>query len=288
MNNIILTSKSEYLSEKLKKNTRSYRILLPQKNKDKKYVFPDGEIFVRVDEKKISKGRTVIVHTGSPDPNGGLVELEMILALLKNRNVRPEIFFTYFPYSLQDREFSQGELNAARSIVEKLIEYYSVRKIYALDAHFFGRKWTSKYPFENISAVRKFQAMIEKKYPDVTYYTPDAGSARRTKIKGFRKKRKNSFEITISAGKIDPKKMRGKIVAIVDDLIQTGGTLNKTCDELRIHEAEKIIVFATHAVLEGGIEKVKNACDEIYLTNSIHNKYSNIDIVDLLVDKIGA
>src|SRR3990167_9139587 len=111
--NIILNSTSEYLFNSLTKS--GLPVFICGKNKDKKYSFPDGEAYVRIDGLNRIKGRTIIVHSGSPNPSKGLIELEMLLAILQAKKIKPlEVFFTYFPYGQQDKIFLPGELNAAR------------------------------------------------------------------------------------------------------------------------------------------------------------------------------
>ncbi len=151
---IILTSTVEHLAESLEKKGKNFELIFPEKNKEGRRFFPDGEVYLRISAIGSLKGkRVVVLHSGAPEPNSGLIELELILQILKDFKIRPDLFFTYFPYGQQDRIFQQGEINAAESLVKKLINYYGVKKIYVIDPHFGKMGWVNRYPLINVSAM---------------------------------------------------------------------------------------------------------------------------------------
>jgi phosphoribosylpyrophosphate synthetase len=76
--------------------------------------------------------------------------------------------------------------------------------------------------------------------------------------------------------------LKGKIVGVVDDIIETGGTLLRFYEVLEKAGAKKIIVLATHGVSASGIAKVKKQYLKLYLTNTIKQKGANIDITELI------
>src|SRR5580765_7742513 len=97
---LIVTSNAEHIARILSKNP-DFHIHYLEKNKDGKRHFPDGETYVNLGE--LCNTKTVVLHSGAPNPNDGLVELEFVLGILKERNVkRIELFITYFPYGQQD------------------------------------------------------------------------------------------------------------------------------------------------------------------------------------------
>ena len=123
---IIPTTHAEHIGKKLTKKP-DLEVVFLGKNKDNKRYFPDGEIYVRIPEINDLGGRTVVIHAGSPDPGNGFVELKMTLEILKNSRVAPlEVFFTYFPFGMQDHFDRLGETNMAENIVKELIDYYKV------------------------------------------------------------------------------------------------------------------------------------------------------------------
>jgi len=279
---IIPTLKVKHLTGILAKK---FKILLPGLNKNGKGYFPNGEVYVRIPKiARIKNKRVIVLHSGAPEPNKGLIELELILQILKDNKIKPEIFFTYFPYGMQDKIFEKGETNVAQSLVEKLTNYYEVKKIYTIDAHFGGRKWVKKYPIINISAVPLLIEKAKKDFgEDVLFLSPDIGGERRTKILGFKKKRLSSFNVEIFSSRLN---LKGKIVAVVDDVIKTGGTLLKFYKIAKKSGANKVIALATHGVLRDGISKIKKKYSKLYLTNTIKQKESNIDITELILKNI--
>ena len=95
--NIIPTSQAEYVGKNLAK--KGLKVIFSEKNREGKRYFPDGEVYVKISKVGKIKGRTIVLHSGAPNPNDGLIELEMILEILKKSKARTiEIFFTYFPY----------------------------------------------------------------------------------------------------------------------------------------------------------------------------------------------
>jgi len=279
---IIPTLKVKHLTGILAKK---FKILLPGLNKNGGSYFPNGEVYVRIPKiARIKNKRVIVLHSGAPEPNKGLIELELILQILKDNKIKPEIFFTYFPYGMQDKIFEKGETNVAESLVEKLTNYYEVKKIYTIDAHFGGRKWVKKYPIINISAVPLLIEKAKKDFgEDVLFLSPDIGGVRRTKILGFKKKRLSSFDVEIFSSRLN---LKGKIVAVVDDVIKTGGTLLKFYKIAKKSGANKVIALATHGVLRDGISKIKKKYSKLYLTNTIKQKESNIDITELILKNI--
>jgi len=228
---IITTSKSEHIAKSLSKNS-DFNIIYIGKNKDGQRYFPDGEVYVNLGE--LSGQKTVVLHSGAPDPNDGLVELEFVLGLLKDKQINPiELFITYFPYGKQDSIFKDGEINAAETLIRKWINFYGVKKIYIVDAHFMGRDWVDKYPIENISSIGILKKTALDKYPEISFISPDAGGTRRNNLCGFVKKRKNSYNIEISGDKDMEENIGGKIVGVVDDMIETGGTMVSVCEKCR-------------------------------------------------------
>ncbi|HTW96953.1 MAG TPA: ribose-phosphate diphosphokinase [Candidatus Methylomirabilis sp.] len=282
--NIILNSTSRHFAKSFA--NKNFRVFTSGTNKDGKYIFPDGEVYARLDNIEKIKGRTIIIHSGAPDPSGGLVELEMLLSILRQQRVKPiEIFFTYFPYGRQDKSFLPGEANTVKDILDKLTKYYQVRRIYIVDPHFGHRDWLKNYPVRKISAFKLFKDTIVKKYPGILFLSADNGQAERSGISGAKKKRANSFEVKFQLGDIF-RKIKGKNICLVDDLIETGGTLVKLAAECRRLGAKKIIVFVTHGVLPEGIERVSAHVDEFYTTNSIGQRKFRLDIGGLIGESI--
>jgi ribose-phosphate pyrophosphokinase len=284
-NFLIPTSSVKHLAKSVLRKTETFEIIFPDLNRDEKRYFPDGEIYVKIPNlNKIKNKRVIVLHSGAPKPNEGLIELELILQILNDYKVKPEVFFTYFPYGMQDKVFEKGETNVAENLIEKLINYYKVKKIYVIDPHFGGRKWVKKYPIISISAV---PILIEKAKKDfgenILFLSPDIGGQRRTGISGMKKERLNSFNVKMFSRKLN---LKGKIIGVVDDMIKTGGTLLKFAEFVKKSGVKKIIALITHGVISSGVRKIKKKYSKLYLTNTVKQKESNIDITNLILKNI--
>ncbi|OIP75723.1 MAG: hypothetical protein AUK06_01440 [Parcubacteria group bacterium CG2_30_36_18] len=282
---IIPTSQVRYLVKRIREKTKDLEVISPDLSRDKKRYFPDGEVYMRIlNADKLRDKRVIVLYSGAPRPNEGLMELELILQILRDNNVKPEVFFTYFPYGMQDKVFDKGETNVAENLIEKLINYYKVKKIYVIDPHFGGRKWIKKYPIISISAVPLLVEKAKKDFgKNILFFSPDIGGKRRTGFKAMEKKRLSSFEVKMFPSRVN---FKGKIIGVIDDMIKTGGTLLKFYEIAEKLEAKKIIALVTHGVMPVGISKIKKKYSKLYLTNTIKQKEANIDIIDLILKTI--
>ncbi len=285
---IIPTSSTRHLAKTInKKKPRGVFVIFPQENKIGSRFFPDGEIHMKLPLKPFLKTRgyrAIILHSGYPDPNAGLIELELIVQIIKDKNIKKELFFSYFPYGMQDMIFERGETNAAENLVKKFVNYYGTKKIFIIDPHFAKRPWVKKYPIKEISAV-PFLIKNAKKYfgENILLLSPDIGGKRRTGILGMSKKRLTPQKVKISLPKIS---LKGKIIGVVDDVIKTGGTLLKCYDIVKKLGAKKVIALITHGVISVGIRNIKNKYSKLYLTNTISQKEANVNIADLILKNI--
>ena len=283
---LILTSSAAHLADFLDKKDFG-KVFFPDKNKDGLNYFPDKETYAKFSNLRGIANRIVVVHSGQPNPNDGLQELEITLGILKDAGKKNiEVFFTYFPYGMQDKIHAKGELNAAQNLIKKLIQFYKVKKIWIIDAHFWGARWTKKYPLKNISAVPLLMEAAKKDYSNILFLTPDKGGQKRTKIIGFSKKRHNSFEVEFDHDKNHAKNIKGKTIGVIDDLLETGGTLVKFKEKCLQYRAKEAVALITHGVLPIGIKKIKSNYKKLYLTNSISRPEANINIFDLIKDHL--
>jgi len=282
---IIPTFATEHLTKNILSKAKKIEIIFPNLNKEGKRHFPDREIYIRISKiNKLRKKRIIILHSGAPKPNEGLIELELILQILKENKLKSEIFFTYFPYGTQDKVFKKGEANVAKHLIEKLVSYYKVKKIYTIDPHFEKREWTKKYPLFAISAVPLLIKRAKEDFgKNILFFSPDKGGERRTGIKGIKKRRLNSFKVKIVSQRLNFKR---KIIGVVDDIIKTGSTLLEFYEFAKGSGAQKILALATHGIIPAGIQKVKERYFKLYLTNTVKGKYSNVDITDLILKTI--
>lgn len=286
-NYLILTSSAEHFEKKLQKG--GFEVILPDLNREKKKYFPDGEVYVRLSGvKEMRQKRAIIVHAGAPKPNDGLVELELVLQILKDNNIRPEIFFTYFPYGQQDRIFEEGETNVAENLIKKLVGYYAVKKIYAVDPHFAQMNWLKSYPLTTISATSFLKEKVKRDFGEnVLFLATDKGGQRRFKIAGFDKVRENSYRVELKLSEKLIDLIKGRVVCLVDDLIETGNTLLRAAELSKKYGAKKVICLTSHCLLKEGVEKARKKFAKVYLTNTIYRpEFSQIDISQIILKAI--
>ncbi|PIR71704.1 MAG: hypothetical protein COU43_01050 [Candidatus Nealsonbacteria bacterium CG10_big_fil_rev_8_21_14_0_10_37_25] len=286
---IIPTSITEHLAKKILVKTEIFEIIFPDLSKDGGRYFPDREVYMKILKANQLRGkRVIILHSGAPRPNEGLIELELILQILRDNKIQPEVFFAYFPYGMQDKVFEKGETNVAENLIEKLVNYYRVKTIYVIDPHFGGRKWMKKYPITNISAIPILMKEAKKDFgKDILFLATDEGGKRRFKVNGFNKIRKNSHTVELTLSKKLEKIIKGKVIGIVDDILKTGGTLIKASEKCKKLKSRKVLGLVTHGVLKEGIKKVRKNFEKLYLTNSINQpEIPQIDITKLILKNL--
>ena len=304
MKNIIFANSAKHLLDKVKQtgilSPSEYNITYPLPNNEGKFIFPDGESYLRLENMdSIKANPTTVVFSGQTKDNktnDTLLELEILLYILKNTADSIELVFTYMPYAMQDNEFKTGEANVARQMIEKYLNYFSVKKITVFDAHCSNKDWFKKIKAEGkikniINPITSlFREKLEKDFGDdadkFVFIAPDFGAQKRLNMDGFGKKRIDSYNIELKDGSLDLKNKAGKNICVCDDLIESGGTLSQVAQKLKDAGAKKTIAFATHGVLRTGLERIKKAYDKIYITNTINQEYTNMDISMILAKEL--
>ena len=226
--------------------------------------FPDEEFYFRILD-DITGKHVIIVQTTYPDPN--VIELFLLQNAVEEAGAKEiSIVIPYFGYARQDTKFQDGEPISAKAMAN-LISLNADRVI-TVDPHkeyildFFS---TSAY---SCSAVPELAKYLKKKNIDMIL-APDKGALERARIDGT----------TIE---IKPKKLeaQNKNVAIIDDIISTGGTMAKSIQQLKKHGAKNVYVACTHGLFAGGaIKKLSSAgSKEIIATDTIQSKFSKVKI----------
>jgi len=301
---IIPTSSAEHIGKRLQESYPGANVLFLGINRDKKKFFPDGEQYTQIPDIELLEGeRVVVIHSGMPDPDIGLIGLYHTLSVLKKptkskkigdkhfeytdlkKPASVEVFFTYFPYARQDKRFETGELIAAEDVFDNVVNHYGVKRVYTIDLHCADADWLKNYPVTNISASGVLKAAMEKDgYKNVVHMAPDMGAQERNGLKGLEKIRENSFEVKVRA---NPEvNVCGEIVVVDDDIISTGGTMVRARNKFLELGAKDVLASITHGVMADGIEKVKGNYTKLYLTNTIDRPDANVDISGLVWNTI--
>jgi len=247
--------------------------------------FPDGELYLRLLE-DVSGEDVIVVQTAYPD--GNIIELLLLLnAIREAGGERITAVIPYLGYARQDRRFNDGEPVSAKVIAEVISinadEVITVdpHKEYILD--FFN------IPSRSCSAVSLLAEYLKDRDIELVL-APDKGAMMRAKqaaeILNVEYDYLEKTRIDATTIQITPKEMKvsGKKIAIIDDIISTGGTMAKAIKELKKQGAESVYAACTHGLFVGeAARKIQSAgCDEIISTDTIPNPYIKVQIAPLL------
>ena len=243
--------------------------------------FPDGETYTRVGGDL--KDNDVYVLCSCQNNSDRIVsEIDSITGGLKYSGAKSKnLFGAYLPYGRQDKRFKKGEANRARDLVRRWKKDYS--KIWVIDYH-SSEKWTKS--LKKLSAVDLLKESAERDYEIDLYMSPDSGGEKRTGIKGANKERKSSWNVDIDMSNMTKELVKGKNIAVVDDLVSTGGTMCKAHEKLKNLGAKKVLAIETHGVLKEGINRIKNTFDGFYLSNTIDRDDANVDISPMITEAL--
>ncbi len=261
--------------------------------------FPDGEGYVRVPSESFGVIRSEpVILVSNTFPDSGIMRTILMLEAindirkgdlenLKNEgeqimdNVGPGIFLAvpYYGYARQDKRFSPGETVSARVISEILGR--SCDGMVILDLHEPKVLDGSELKIGFVSSMPEIADVLEKEVNPDFILSPDKGAIDRAsevaKIGGWEfsyleKTRIDAHTIEHQAKDLD---VNGKVVAIVDDMISTGGTICRASDALRRQGAKAVYAACTHGLFTGGaLSKLANHVDGVYTTDSLRNPRS--------------
>jgi len=248
--------------------------------------FPDDELYVRIID-DVAGEHVIIIQTTYPDFN--IIELFLLQNAAEEANVKEiSIVIPYFGYARQDTKFQNGEPISAKALAN-LISLNADRVI-TVDPHkehildFFS---TNAFSCSAVSEIAKY---LKEKNIDLVL-APDKGALERakkaSKIIGCDFDYMEKTRIDGTTVEIKPKKLdaENKNVAIIDDIISTGGTMAISIQELKKHKAKKVSVACTHGLFAGdAVKKLNSAgCDEIISTDTIQSDYSKVRVSPCLI-----
>lgn len=247
--------------------------------------FPDGELYVRIKE-NIENHEITIIQTTYPDEN--IIELFLLLDACKRANAKKiTVIIPYFGYARQDKQFKTGEPISAEALAKLIC--INADEVITIDPHKEHVKDFFSIPAKSISVVPELAAYLRNKNVDVVL-APDKGAMNRAEhaakilscdVDYLEKTRIDGSTISIKPKQLE---VKDKTVAIIDDIISTGGTMAAAIIELKKQKAAKVYVACTHGLFAGdAIEKLKKAqCDEIISTDTIKSAYSKVKIAPVL------
>ena len=247
--------------------------------------FGDGEIFVEVCENLRGEDVFIIQSTSTP-ANDSLMELLIIIDTLKRSSARRiTAVLPYYGYARQDRKTGPRTPISAK-LIANLIEAAGANRVLTMDLHAAQIQGFFDIPTDNLFAApvfaRDLEMRIAKHKLQPIIVSPDVGGLVRARLLAKRlgcglaviDKRRDA------EGKSEIMNVIGDIAKLdclmVDDIVDTAGTLCNATDALLEHGAKSVAAVITHGVLSGQArEKIeKSALDEIIITDSIRNRES--------------
>jgi len=265
-------------------------------------VFSDGEIYVQINENVRGTDVFIVQPTSTPVDRHLMELLLMIDALKRASAQRITAVLPYYGYARQDRKDKPRVPISAR-LVAAILETAGADRVLTLDLHAPQIQGFFDIPVDHLFSM---PVMIEyyrtQNTPDLTVVSPDAGGVERAR--GFakrlnaplaiidkRREEANVAEVMNVVGEV-----RGRNCLIVDDLIDTAGTLVKGAEALMGKGAQSVSACATHAVLSGpAVSRIEeSALKEVVFTNSIPlseaarqcKRIKSLSIANLMADAI--
>ncbi|MDP0588762.1 MAG: ribose-phosphate pyrophosphokinase [Candidatus Endonucleobacter bathymodioli] len=265
--------------------------------------FSDGEVAVEIQENV--RGRDVfIVQSTCAPTNDNLMELLVIAdAVRRSSAIRVTAVLPYFGYARQDRRPRSSRVPISAKVVADMIATVGIDRVLTVDLHadqiqgFFG------IPVDNIYATPiLLDDIARQNFDNAVIVSPDHGAVVRARsvakrlncelaIIDKRRPEANKVEVMNVIGEVS-----GRTCVLVDDIIDTAGTLCQAASALKAHGAEKVYSYCTHPVLSGkALENMANSdLDELVVTNTIPlstaakalSKIRQLDMSSLLAESL--
>ena len=264
--------------------------------------FSDGEIYVSIKENV--RGKDVfVVQATSPPVNDNLVELLLMIDTLKRASAkRITAVIPYFGYARQDRKCAPRVPISAR-LVADLIEAAGAHRVLAFELHAGQIQGFFRIPVDHMYAIPVFVSYLVHNVfggmANPVIVSPDAGGMERARALA---KRVDASLAIIDKRRSGPNvahvmhiigEVSGRDCIIVDDMVDTAGTLTEAAAALKANGARRVLAVIVHPVLSGpAIERVRQSCiDQLIVTDSIlvseeRRAASGNKIVQLPVDEL--
>jgi ribose-phosphate pyrophosphokinase len=242
--------------------------------------FSDGEANIEIMENVRGKDVFILQPTCAPT-NDNLMELVLMADALKRSSAgRITAAMPYFGYARQDRRPRSSRVPISAKVVANLLEAAGVDRVLTMDLHADQIQGFFDIPVDNIYATSVLlNDLVKKQYENLMVVSPDVGGVVRARafakrlecdlaIIDKRRPKANSSEVMNIIGEVE-----GRTCVIMDDMVDTAGTLVKAAQALKARGAQKVIAYCTHAVLSGpAIERLSapdSGLDELVVTDTI-------------------
>ena len=272
----LLTGNSnKYLSQKISKYLKTKLVHSSIKK------FADGEIYIEINE-NIRGNSIFLIQSVSSPANDNLMELLLCIDALKRSSAKNiTAVIPYFGYARQDRKVVPRTSISAK-LVSNLITKAGADRIVTVDLHAGQIQGFFDIPVDNLFATPIFARHIKKnlKTKNLVCVAPDVGGTERARALGKmldvglaivdkRRPAPGKSQVMNIVGNV-----KGKTCIIVDDIIDSGGTIVNAAKALVDRGAREVHVYVTHGVLSGSaVEKIKNSkIKKLILTDTIDNE----------------
>ena len=266
--------------------------------------FSDGEIVVEIEENVRGKDVFVIQPSCSPT-NENLMELLVMIDALKRASaLRITAVIPYYGYARQDRRSRSARVPITARLVADMIDLAGADRVLTVDLHADQIQGFFSIPVDNVYASPILLGDVwRQKYDDLMVVSPDVGGVVRARalakrlddadlaIIDKRRPKANVSEIMHIIGDVE-----GRTCVMIDDLVDTAGTLCHAAKALKDQGALKVVAYCTHAVLSGAAaENVKNSVlDELVVTDTIPlseelkkiDKIRQLSVAEMLAETI--
>ena len=242
-------------------------------------VFSDGEVAVDIQENVRGKDVFIVQSTCQPTNNNLMELLVMADALRRSSAGRITAVIPYFGYARQDRRVRSARVPITAKVVADMITAVGIDRVVTVDLHADQIQGFFDIPVDNVYGTPLFVADIERqKHDDLMVVSPDVGGVVRARalakqlndadlaIIDKRRPKANESQVMHIIGEVE-----GRTCVLVDDIVDTAGTLCKAAQALKDHGAAKVIAYCTHPVLSGpAIDNISNsAMDQLVVTDTI-------------------
>jgi ribose-phosphate pyrophosphokinase len=241
--------------------------------------FSDGEVTVEIMENV--RGRDVfVVQSTSPPANDHLMQLLVMVDACRRASAgRITAVMPYFGYSRQDRRPRATRVAITAKLVANMLAGAGVHRVLTVDVHADQIQGFFDIPVDNVYASPVLLGDVwRQKYDDLVVVSPDVGGVVRARaiakrlddadlaIIDKRRPRANESEVMNIIGEVE-----GKSCVLVDDLVDTAGTLCQAARALKDVGAKRVVAYITHPVLSGpAIERIATSeLDELVVTDTI-------------------
>ncbi|MFI2811653.1 MULTISPECIES: ribose-phosphate pyrophosphokinase [Microbulbifer] len=240
--------------------------------------FSDGEIAVEITDNV--RGRDVFVVQSTCQPtNRNLMELILLVDALRRASAgRITAVVPYFGYARQDRRVRSQRVPISAKVVADMMVSVGIDRVLTVDLHAEQIQGFFDVPVDNVYGSSVLLDDIERQnYEDLVVVSPDIGGVVRARavakslecdlaIIDKRRPAANVAEVMNIIGEIN-----GRTCLLVDDMVDTAGTLCNAANALKEHGAKKVVAYCTHPVLSGAaIDNLNNSVlDELVVTDSI-------------------